>query len=79
MMLRTPVLASTAGSLPEIAGDAAMLVDPYDTGAIRKAILALDADADLRLDLIERGVRQAAKFSPEAYRRRLRDLYTPFL
>jgi glycosyltransferase involved in cell wall biosynthesis len=75
MLLRTPVLASTAGSLPEIAGDAAILVDPYDTDAIRAAILALDHDEGLRDDLIERGVRRAAAFSPEIYARRLADLY----
>lgn len=77
MLLRTPVLASTAGSLPEIAGDAAMLVDPYDTQAIRKAIVALDADADLRGELSQRGVRQAARFSPENYQARLAELYRP--
>jgi glycosyltransferase involved in cell wall biosynthesis len=75
MLLRTPVLTSTAGSLPEVAGDAALLVDPYDVDAIRTAIQTLDADADLRTELTERGVRQAAKFSPAAYRERLSDLY----
>jgi len=79
MLLKTPVLASTAGSLPEVAGNAALLVDPYDTHAIRKGIEALDADADLRSELTARGVRQAAKFSPEAYRRKLADLYQPLL
>lgn len=78
MLLRTPVLASTAGSLPEVAGEAALLVDPYDTQAIRRAIEALDRDGDLRAELSERGARQAAKFSPEVYRQRLADLYKPF-
>lgn len=75
MLLRTPVLASTAGSLPEVAGEAALLVDPYDTDAIRTAIQALDGDEGLRAELIDRGVRQAARFSPAAYRERLSDLY----
>jgi glycosyltransferase involved in cell wall biosynthesis len=78
MLLHTPVLASTAGSLPEIAGDAAVLVDPYDSQAIRKAIIALDADEGLRGELIARGVRQAARFSPEIYQGRLADLYGRF-
>jgi len=78
MLLRTPVIASTAGSLPEIAGDAAMLVDPYDSQAIRKAIVALDADEGLRAELIDRGVRQAARFSPEIYQARLAELYGRF-
>jgi glycosyltransferase involved in cell wall biosynthesis len=75
MLLGTPVLSSTAGSLPEIAGDGALLVDPYDTLAIRKAIEALDADEGLRSSLTERGLLQAAKFSPAAYQERLGALY----
>lgn len=75
MQLRTPVLTSTAGSLPEIAGDAALAVDPYDIVAIRKAMVALDEDADLRAELTERGVRQAGKFGAEPYRARLAELY----
>jgi glycosyltransferase involved in cell wall biosynthesis len=78
MQLGTPVVASTEGSLPEIAGDAALLVDPYDSQAIRRAIMALDGDADLRADLTARGLRQAEKYSPEAYKARLAELYRPF-
>jgi len=78
MLLGTPVLTSTEGSLPEVAGDAAVLVDPYDSHAIARAIRELDGDADLRADLSRRGVAQAAKFSPEVYRRKLADLYKPF-
>jgi len=78
MLLGTPVLASTEGSLPEIAGDAALLVDPYDVQTIRRGIVALDADADLRAELVRRGTVQAGKYSPEAYKARLSDLYRPF-
>lgn len=76
MLLRTPVLTSNAGSLPEVAGDAALMVDPYDTQAIRRAMIALDADADLRADLVERGLLQAQKFGAEPYRARLAELYS---
>jgi glycosyltransferase involved in cell wall biosynthesis len=79
MLLGTPVITSTEGSLPEIAGDAALLVDPYDTHAIRRAIVTLDEDADLRADLARRGVGQAAKFSSAAYREKLAGLYRPFV
>ena len=78
MLLGTPVLSSTEGSLPEVAGDAALLVDPYDPLAIRRGIVALDQDADLRAELIRRGALQAAKYSPAAYRMRLAELYQPF-
>ncbi|MNI11468.1 D-inositol 3-phosphate glycosyltransferase [compost metagenome] len=75
MALSTAVLTSTGGSLPEVAGDAAVIVDPYDVQAITRGIRALDADEALRLDLQTRGVAQAAKFSPEAYQARLTALY----
>ncbi|MGO4410921.1 glycosyltransferase family 4 protein, partial [Brevundimonas sp. M-11_2] len=75
MALSTAVLTSTGGSLPEVAGDASVIVDPYDVQAITRGIQALDADEGLRLDLQTRGVLQAAKFSPEAYQTRLTDLY----
>jgi glycosyltransferase involved in cell wall biosynthesis len=78
MLLGTPVLTSTAGSLPEVAGDAALLVDPYDAAAIRSAILALDTDEGLRAELSEKGRRQAVKFGPEPYRARLSELYESF-
>lgn len=75
MALSTAVLTSTGGSLPEVAGDAAVIVDPYDVQAITRGIQALDADEGLRLDLQTRGLLQAGKFTPEAYQTRLTDLY----
>jgi glycosyltransferase involved in cell wall biosynthesis len=79
MLLGTPVLCSNTSSLPEVAGDAAIAVDPYDTAAIGAGLRALDADADLRADLARRGLAQAALFSPERYRARLAALYERFL
>lgn len=75
MQLRTPVICSNTASLPEVAGDAALMVDPYDVGALRSAIRRLDADADLREELRKRGAVQAQRFSPAAYRDRLAALY----
>lgn len=79
MLLGTPVLTSAAGSLPEVAGSAALSVDPYDVRAIRNGIARLDADEGLRADLTARGHAQAAVFSPERYRDRLGDLYRGLL
>jgi glycosyltransferase involved in cell wall biosynthesis len=73
--LGTPVMTSNTSSLPEVAGDAALLVDPYDTRAMAEAIRALDGDAALRADLAARGPAQAATFDAESYARRLRALY----
>jgi glycosyltransferase involved in cell wall biosynthesis len=79
MMLGTPVLTSNTSSIPEVAGDAALLVDPYDTAGIAAGIRALDTDQDLRNDLTDRGRRQAALFSQEAYQRRLKGVYDSLL
>jgi len=75
MVLGTPVVTSRASSLPEIAGDAALLVDPYDSDDIARAITTIVNDADLRADLSRRGRTQAAKFSVERYRERVEALY----
>ena len=55
MYCDTPVIASNITSIPEVAGDAAILVDPYDTGSIVKGMLRLTGDMDLRDSLIARG------------------------
>jgi len=60
-----PVLTSNITSMPEVAGDAAYLVDPYDEGQIAEGILKLGSDAILRKDLIELGFDQASRFSWE--------------
>lgn len=75
MLLGTPVICSNTASLPEVAGDAALMVDPYDTGALANAIRQMDGDEGLRDELSERGLRQASLFSPAAYRDRLAAMY----
>jgi glycosyltransferase involved in cell wall biosynthesis len=75
MLAGTPVLTSTAASLPEVAGDAALLVDPNDVDDITAGIRALDSDDDLCADLVARGHVQAAKFTPAAYAQRIAALY----
>ncbi|WP_374386188.1 glycosyltransferase family 4 protein [Brevundimonas sp.] len=75
MALSTAVLTSTGGALPEVAGEAAVVVDPYDVQAITRGIQSLDADEGLRAHYEAQGVAQASAFSPEAYKERLRALY----
>ena len=75
MALSTAVLTSTGGSLPEVAGDAAISVDPYDVQAMTRGLRALDADEALRDDLVRRGLEQSQKFSVQAYQRRLAAMY----
>ena len=71
----TATLTSTEGSMPEIAGDASLLVNPYDVTAIAKGIQTLDVDDDFRDDLVSRGLRRSQYFSQDAYRRRLANAY----
>ena len=75
MMLGTPVVTSSKGALGEIAGDAALLVDPYDVDDIARGITTIVNDADLRSELKCRGAAQAAKFSVERYQERVQSLY----
>ncbi len=62
----TPVLASTAGALPETAGGAALLVDPEDAAAIAEGTRRLLEDRALRGDLVARGRARAAALTWEA-------------
>ncbi|MHC1551816.1 glycosyltransferase family 4 protein [Phyllobacterium sp. K27] len=79
MLLGTPVLTSTEGSVPEIAGDAALLVDPYNTQSLRNAVRSLANDQDLCDHLAELGPKQAAQFSPERYQQTVATLYDSLL
>lgn len=79
MLLGTPVICSNTSSLPEVAGDAAFMVDPYDTQTITQAIRTLDSDEAMRSDYIARGRKQAELFSPERYRERLKDVYDRYV
>jgi glycosyltransferase involved in cell wall biosynthesis len=75
MLLGTPVVTSRTSSLPEIAGDAALYVNPYETDDIARAIKTITADAGLRAELSERGRAQAELFSVARYRDRVAALY----
>lgn len=75
MQLGTPVLTSNTGSLPEVAGDAAVLVDPYDVNAIAAGLSRLDGDERLRERLSSAGRTQAEHFSQARYATRLADAY----
>lgn len=58
----TPVLTATVSSMPEVAGDAALLVDPRDVAAIAAGLDRLSTDAALRADLVARGRERVARF-----------------
>jgi glycosyltransferase involved in cell wall biosynthesis len=58
-----PVVTSNCSALPEVAGDAALLVSPYDTTAIAQALTTLAEDADLRHELARRGEARAREYT----------------
>lgn len=63
MQFGVPVVAASAGSLPEIYGDAARYCDPYDVESIADALGDIASDDARRARLVERGHRRAGRFS----------------
>lgn len=58
-----PVITSNVSSMPEVAGDAALLVNPHDTDEIAAALIRIDAQPELRQRLIEQGRIQRLKYN----------------
>jgi len=63
MACGTPVIASNLTSIPEVVGDAAMLVDPRNAGEIAAALEIILSSQETRSGLIEKGIARAARFS----------------
>lgn len=70
-----PVITSSVASLPEVCGDAALYVNPYDTMDIAAKLDTLLRDEALRKRLRTAGLDRARLFSRENYRQRLRNAY----
>jgi glycosyltransferase involved in cell wall biosynthesis len=71
----TPVITSNVSSLPEVVGDAALLVDPHHPEAIAEAMRRILTDSTLRADLRSRGLARARQFSWDRSIRRVREIY----
>ncbi|OFW18538.1 MAG: hypothetical protein A3H97_17705 [Acidobacteria bacterium RIFCSPLOWO2_02_FULL_65_29] len=71
----TPVVTSNVSSLPEVAGDAALLVDPLDPSAIADGIYRVLTDRPLQSELRAKGLARARQFSWEQSVRRVRQIY----
>jgi glycosyltransferase involved in cell wall biosynthesis len=71
----TPVITSNVSSLPEVAGEAGLLVDPTDAEALAEALCRVWGDADLRREMRTRGLAQAARFSLAALGRQTISVY----
>jgi glycosyltransferase involved in cell wall biosynthesis len=75
MACGVPVVTSNTSSLPEVAGDAAMLVDPYDVTGIAEAMEQILGDNDRVTTLRRRGLARAARFTWEAAARETLKVY----
>ncbi len=79
MLLGTPVITSNTASIPEVAGEAARLVNPYDSRQIAEAIRDFEGDSSLREHYSRLGFEQAAKFSEASYQNALSTVYSKFI
>lgn len=75
MACGTPVVTSNVSSLPEVVGDAALLIDPCDDQALAAALLQIVNDQPLRAKLREQGIIQAGKFTWRAAAEKTLQLY----
>lgn len=62
----TPLVTSDLSPMKDVAGEGALLADPYDSKSIRAAIEKVIGDADLRKNLVEKGRRNIERFAPDA-------------
>jgi glycosyltransferase involved in cell wall biosynthesis len=76
MAAGTPVITSNLSSLPEVVGDAALLIDPYQPDAIAEAMRRVLTDEQLRTDLRQKGLQRVQEFSWERSVQRVRAIYT---
>ncbi len=74
MACGTPVICSNVSSLPEVAGDAAILVNPHDTTELVTALQRLLRDGVLRRNLVQKGLSQVRRFSWETCARETLDI-----
>jgi glycosyltransferase involved in cell wall biosynthesis len=79
MACGTPVIASTAGALPEVVGEAALLLRPSDVAGLRTAMIKVAHNAFLRRRLGELGRARAAKYTWAETARRTLDVYDDVL
>jgi glycosyltransferase involved in cell wall biosynthesis len=75
MRAGVPVVATRAGSLPEVLGDGALLVEPGDTDGLAGALERCLADASMRRALVAAGSAWVARFSWESCGAGLEQLY----
>jgi len=75
MACGTPVITSTTSSLPEVAGDAAILIEPHNVSLFVSSIIKLSEDRQLRSDLIAKGLKRVSMFTWEGVAEKVACIY----
>jgi glycosyltransferase involved in cell wall biosynthesis len=70
-----PVITSNISSMPEVAGNAALYIDPHDSDDIAAKINQLLSDQELQVRLIQEGRERIKTFSPENYKNKIEQIY----
>ena len=70
-----PVITSNTSSMPEVAGDAAFIIDPFRPEEITEAMITILNDEDMKSGLVRRGFLQAAKFSWKSMAQNVLEIY----
>jgi glycosyltransferase involved in cell wall biosynthesis len=70
-----PVITSNLLSMPEVAGDAALLIDPYKVDEIRNGVLKIISDETYRNNIVEKGRKNAIRFSVDTISKNYAELY----
>jgi len=75
MACGTPVVCSDTGALPEVGGDAAVYIDPYDVESIAQGLQRILVDEDLRTQFVEKGHERVQQFSWEKTARQIMQVF----
>lgn len=75
----TPVICANTASLPEVGGNAARYIDPTSKDSLKKALISVFNNENLRKQMIAKGLKQAQKFSWQKSAKRLNQLYQQLL
>ncbi len=73
--MRTPVVTSDINPMKEVAGNAALLVDPYNPAEIRRAVKRIIEDDALRNELVANGIENVKRYHPKVIAEKYEDLY----
>ena len=76
MRCGAPVITSNVSSCPEVAGDAAILVNPYNINEITEALNQIGKDQMLRKNLMEKGFKRASLFSWDKMANEMKQIYS---